>query len=107
MRHIGRPLLMQADAGHALQGRVVQRQTEGLEHLQAPPQLLGDDVSAQRDHLLAIHLKEAEAKIRDEVERVGVGEAALGADAALEQRDDLVGGNADEQRAGRRGSTFG
>lgn len=105
--HVGRPLFMQANAGHILQARVAQRQVEGLEHLQAPPQLLDDEMSAQRNHLLGIHLEEAEAKIGHDVEGVRAGETVLGSDAALEQRDNLVGGNADEQRARRRGPAVG
>ena len=107
MRHVGRPLFVHADAGHALQGRVAQREVQGLEDLQAPPQLLGDDMSPQRDHLFGIDLEEAEAEIGHDIEGVGPGKAILGPNTALKQRDDLIGGNADEQRAGCRSPAVG
>ena len=90
---------MQADAGHGLQGWVAQGAREGVQHLEGAPQFLGDEVRAQSDHFLGVDLEEAEPQVRERVEVVRAGESARGAHAAFEQRDHLLHGDADQQRA--------
>ncbi len=69
---------------------------EGLKQLEAPPQLLPDEMGAESDHLLRIDVEEAKAHFRDEVERVGSGQTVVGLNTAFEEGDDLVHGDAGE-----------